>query len=133
MNENNDRRTPVLNGEVFCSPACGYGCKKKDYDLAVERAAALVKSLGVPWVPKVWESGKWHSGAFIVGEEHARQVLCYPNGTYWVSLVFAGIGQLYGTYDDPVAGVNDCITRAKKKIADASYDIARLEGKSCGS
>ncbi|WP_454727895.1 MULTISPECIES: hypothetical protein [Cupriavidus] len=55
-----DRWTPVLQGKVFCSPACGSRCKKADYERATQRAAALVQELGPGWQPRIWENGGWY-------------------------------------------------------------------------
>ena len=51
-----DEWTPVLNGDVFCSPACGHECKKADYDRAVEAANALAARMGYRWEVEVWEN-----------------------------------------------------------------------------
>lgn len=55
-----DRWTPVLKGEVFCSPACGCDCKKADFDSATEKARLLANTLGDGWEPCVWENCGWH-------------------------------------------------------------------------
>ena len=55
-----DRWTPVLKGDVYCSPACGGGCKKADFDSATEKAHALANTLGDGWEPYVWENLGWH-------------------------------------------------------------------------
>lgn len=55
-----DRWTPVLCGEIFCSPACGFNCTKHDFDLAASKAAALVSQLANGWQPRVWENCGWH-------------------------------------------------------------------------
>lgn len=55
-----DEWTPQLNGEIFCSPACGSKCKRADFELATERAQALVNRLGAGWAPRVWENSGWH-------------------------------------------------------------------------
>lgn len=67
------RWTPKLNGAVYCSPACGFKCKKADFDRAMDGAAALVRQLGAGWSPSVWENGGWHfeakkGGATVVVE-----------------------------------------------------------------
>jgi hypothetical protein len=69
-----DRWTPKLNGSIFCSPACGFGCKKADFDHATQRASALANKLGSGWQPHVWENGGWHfevtkSAAIVSFEE----------------------------------------------------------------
>ena len=55
-----DRWTPVLKGDVFCSPACSCGCKKADFDSATKKAHALAHTLGDGWEPSVWENLGWH-------------------------------------------------------------------------
>lgn len=68
-----DRWTPKLNGEIYCSPACGFGCKKADFDRAFALANALAVNLGPGWQPKVWENGGWYwevkKGAATVSPE----------------------------------------------------------------
>lgn len=54
------RWTPVLNGNVFCSPACGAKCKLADYEKAVKAADSLVSVLGSGWEPHIWENCGWH-------------------------------------------------------------------------
>lgn len=55
-----DRHTPKLDGDIYCSPACGGRCKKADFDQASERARILVAQLGSGWVAHVWENSGWH-------------------------------------------------------------------------
>jgi hypothetical protein len=55
--------TPVLSpdGITYCSPRCGFGCKKADYDAAVIEADALALRMGNGWQPEILESGgRWH-------------------------------------------------------------------------
>ncbi len=69
-----DEWTPVLKGDVFCSPACGGNCKKAEYDQAVKAANELAAILGAGWEPDVWENLGWHYRAIKqdseVGPEH---------------------------------------------------------------
>lgn len=53
--------TPVLDGDVYCAPRCGFRCKKAEYDAAVAAADAVVRELGEGWSPRVWENMGWHS------------------------------------------------------------------------
>ena len=55
-----DRWTPKLAGEIFCSPACGANCTKKNFDEATESARVLASQLGYGWEPRVWENMGWH-------------------------------------------------------------------------
>lgn len=54
---------PVARGDRYCSPACGRGCTKAEYDAAVAGGAALARQLGVGWRPQVWEHLGWHHRA----------------------------------------------------------------------
>lgn len=57
--------TPRLqdNGRVYCSPACGFKCKKEAHDAALAAATALATRLGPEWEPHVWENCAWHYSA----------------------------------------------------------------------
>jgi hypothetical protein len=53
--------TPVSRGGLYCSPACGAGCTRKEYDRAVRDADRLVRRLrGSGWRAEVWENLGWH-------------------------------------------------------------------------
>ena len=54
------RWTPVLRGDIYCSPGCGGGCKKSDYDKVVEQAGLVAAALGYGWEPYVYENLGWH-------------------------------------------------------------------------
>lgn len=52
---------PVLNGKIYCSPACGRGCTKVEYDRVVKKADKLVSLLkGSGWKVKIYENLGWH-------------------------------------------------------------------------
>ena len=51
---------PVLNGAIYCAPACGGGCTVAAHDLAKTRAADLAQIMGEGWKPEVWENLGWH-------------------------------------------------------------------------
>lgn len=53
-------RVPVLNRDIYCSPACGFGCKKAKHDEAVKIASELAYKLGDGWEAEVWENLGWH-------------------------------------------------------------------------
>lgn len=119
--------TPILKGDEYCAPACGYGCKKADYDEAVIKANELAAKLGPQWTPRVHENGRWFWGAVSTTSseqvsKESRVSGTYPNKPqYFVSIVLDGIGQVYGDYDDPVAGVKEC---AEEGIRLANLAIA---------
>lgn len=47
-------------GGRFCSPACGMGCTRAQYDHAQVSASELARQLGSGWVAEVWENLGWH-------------------------------------------------------------------------
>ena len=55
--------TPVRNGDVFCSPACGYGCTLEEYKRAAAGAAAIAAALGDGWKPNLHENMGWYFSA----------------------------------------------------------------------
>lgn len=55
-----DRWTPIRNGEIFCSPACGGQCKRVDFDHVSAQAGVLAAKLGRGWMPIVWENLGWY-------------------------------------------------------------------------
>ena len=79
------RWTPRLNGDVYCSPACGFCCKKADFDRATERAQAIAKMLGGGWEPRVWENGGWH---FEVKKSFCKVSASHIEGSYEATMQF---------------------------------------------
>lgn len=60
VDEVDPRWTPVLNGEIYCSPSCGGKCKKSAYDNAVQTSNEIATQLGESWTPQVHENLGWH-------------------------------------------------------------------------
>ena len=56
----NQNWTPKLDGQIFCSPACGRGCTLKQFNEANTSAKNLAKKLGPNWRPVTWENLGWH-------------------------------------------------------------------------
>lgn len=57
--------TPVTQGDLYCSPACGRGCTRAAFDEATEKAKQLAEQLGPNWKPNVWENLGWHYQAVL--------------------------------------------------------------------
>lgn len=57
---------PRLRGDVYCAPACGGGCTKKEHEQAQKRGRKLAKRLSTKkvglgkWTVQVWENLGWH-------------------------------------------------------------------------
>ena len=61
MNKNgNNAWEPVRNGDTYCSPACGRGCKYNDYQATLNKANDVARIMGHGWTAKVWENLGWH-------------------------------------------------------------------------
>ena len=96
-----DEWTPVLDGDLFCSPRCGCGCTKAEYDLACESANALAARMGYRWEIEVWENCGWHycvmNGPATITPEHG--------GRYQAELRFPPLEsaalQIFETAADP--------------------------------
>jgi hypothetical protein len=62
----NQQWTPVRNGEIYCSPACGCNCTQAEFELATMQAERLCARMNnmkggfKDWVPYVWENMGWH-------------------------------------------------------------------------
>jgi len=86
--------TPVEKGDVYCSPSCGLGCKKADYEKAKLASDALVVVMGEGWEAQVWENFGWNyqvkkgvatihydkrGGSYTVYFNSAKQVVMHAN------------------------------------------------------
>lgn len=79
-----DEWTPTLNGEIYCSRACGFKCKKVDFDKATAKALELANQMGHGWEPRVWENGGWHYEVLKRG----ASVTAEDDGSYQASIRF---------------------------------------------
>ncbi len=53
---------PRCRGDIYCAPACGGGCKRCDYELAVSQSRMLAACMGKGYKARVWENlGWWYS------------------------------------------------------------------------
>lgn len=124
-----DGWTPVRDGDVYCSPRCGFRCTWQAYQDAVAGANALCALLGAPgeWKPRVWENGGWHyeagRGAATVSYKprptHAPQHR--PRFECWlqVDLRAAGVPQnLYraSSPEDPRSAVHDALAMLRSDL-----------------
>ena len=110
--------TPVLDGGIFCSPACGGACTLAAHDIAQSRAKALAGRLGKGWEPKVWENLGWHfravdpSGTLKVHPSSGRQ-----RWTAYLGGSDAG-GRWVESGTTPEAAI-----RAVRKVAEKDRDL----------
>lgn len=55
-----ERWTPRAEGDGFCAPACGGGCRHIAFIRAVRESRDLARRMGAGWQPDVWENLGWH-------------------------------------------------------------------------
>lgn len=113
-----DRWTPILDGEIFCAPACGCKCKLADFERATTSAAALVAELGDGWLPRVWENCGWHFSA----EKGAATVDYSEDGGHFTANIDAGVfrqshEQFHADGDSPRAAIAAVLAEVEYKIA----------------
>ena len=88
--------TPIRNGIIYCSPACGAGCTHEAYEEAVSLAVALAqkcnKEIGGNWEPRVHENLGWH---WCVVQEGSNITIGY--GGYLAKGDYYSVGLLGGT------------------------------------
>lgn len=120
------RWIPVRDGNIYCSPACGFKCTIHAYDRAVANAAELALHLGEPFRPTVWENGDWFYCAEYHDKGNQFQVFPRDGQLYWVNMKLDGITQLSGIYQDAMVGIQDLKNQMSKIINEAMARLALL-------
>lgn len=128
------RWTPVLNGNIFCSPACGHKCKLADYEKAIKAANTLVSVLGDGWEPEVWENGGWHYCVFRGDAKVSPDRAGYIASIEVDYMVEKNILAISHTSDDPRLAVKGLtsklsviIARLTRAKASASLELISIE------
>ena len=117
---------PLIDGERYCSPACGRGCTKAEYERAVKAAQALVKKLGYGWVPNVWENLGWYYKATSLCGRLEVSPLMSRNPDAGLKHYYATLGERWTAQDSsPRKAVTKVIAMARK---DVKKYVALLEG-----
>lgn len=116
-----DRHTPIRDGDVFCSPACGCKCKLAEFERAKNSAAALVAELGHGWNPRVWENCGWH----FCAEKGAAVVDYSKNGGHFTASIDAG--QFAGRHEQFRAEGSSPRAAMEAVLAEIEYKIAALK------
>lgn len=111
-----DGWTPVLNGDLFCSPLCGCGCTKEEYDLVCEKATVLAARMGYRWEVEVWENMGWN---YCVKNGPAI-ITSVDDGQYEAELRFPPLEhaelQIFETDADPRRAFQAALDRLDKLI-----------------
>ena len=116
-------REPVLKGLTYCSPACGCGCTKAQYDEAVKRGVALQERMGEGWELRVWENFGWHSAV------HRGVAQLYPpHKTQPYQLYLFTFPQVVLEGDDPKELLKQASIKVHERIALTLKELAEVEG-----
>lgn len=119
--------TPVLNGDIYCSPACGRGCTLEEYNQTVKEADQLVAELGEPFHSHVWENLGWHYSASAEVPGEAFVTVHYSENVkrYWADLRVAGRQETaYG--NDAKNAVATAIAAMQAKVNQAIVELANI-------
>lgn len=129
-----NRWTPVLNGDIFCSPACGDKCKLADYEKAVKAANTLVSVLGDGWEPEIWENLGWHYCVFRGDAKVSPDRAGYTASIKVDYMVDNHILAIRHTSDDPRLAVEGLtsklsviIARLSRAKASASLELISIK------
>jgi len=124
--------TPRSLGNTYCSPACGFGCKRTDYDIVVLEAAALAERMGPEWMPRVWENLGWYyevtkGVAVIHAHRYHGQILSY-------TAFFNTVPQVVAHSREPEDALASVLKQSKameqeitKALSVLEYDAIRLK------
>lgn len=120
------RRT-VKGVAVYCSPACGHGCTRAEYEECRAHARELCARLGKGWKPDVWENVGWHYAARR-GVVHIHGY--HPTlGKPYYSLFFDSMPQLFvGQGKNPVYLLRQAITSVTTQIAQFQRQVGFVVG-----
>ncbi len=122
-----DRWTPIRDGAVYCSPACGGKCTMEDFEWATKEAEKLARLMGDGWEPHVWENLGWHYRVTNgVAAVHPRKQRNPETGAwevpgYWANVLCA-VGQFNAKATDPLEAYGIAVQDLRSKL-----DRARAE------
>lgn len=108
-------------GGVYCSPACGSKCKRRDYDRAHADARAAAKTMSAGWTPRVWENMGWHwnieKGVCSIHPSHFEErYTAYFNSTW----------QVLGYGSSPNEALGKAIREVRRRVRALEDDIRRV-------
>lgn len=118
----------------YCSPACGAGCTKKQYEAAKRRGEEARQKMRTPdaWTVHIWENMGWYSSLECAG----MSVKIEASGKYWclfTSGELNGSGESFWTaratfmYASPQDAVDAQLQLAKEFVAKCQGAINLVE------
>ncbi len=110
---------PVRDGETYCAPACGRGCRVDEFLAAHQLGLALRRQLGRTWDIEVFENLGW----FVTLHSADRRLEVSPSEVGYTA--FLGGHEFSAAAKTPLAAVAAVV--ALGKAAAARY-AAMVEG-----
>ena len=115
-------REPVLIGDTYCSPACGFRCTKAAYDEACAKGEELATQLGSDWKSDVWENCAWHYAA-----QHTKEnIRVYYHSDDGYTCYYNGPKQQVARAADPVLAFNAAVDLMKELREDILVSLQKL-------
>lgn len=116
------RWVPVLNDDIFCSPACGGKCKKSEYDNAVNTSKEVALQLGENWITEVFENLGWYWKVTKGNIEITQD----DSSIFTATMQFNLNGNYYFTADDedPRKAVQKVLVQLRKLIKKLENEYA---------
>lgn len=125
--ESDYRWTPIHNGDKYCSPGCGAGCTKAEYDEALSSALKIATELGEGWQPRVWENGKWYYCAVKEIVSHDDEIKVYPNRESGYKCHFNGAKQFIADGDTPEEAFMNAVVEAQAFVDALQFQIIEVQ------
>jgi hypothetical protein len=111
-------------GGIYCSPACGCGCKADDHNRAALEAREDAARLGQGWEPRVWENGGWH-GKVVKGAAEVMRYKSYQLGTVYTAYIRSA--RLFtGSGPTPEEALDRALSEARETVDKVTLDILRI-------
>lgn len=119
--------TPILDGKIYCSAACGCKCTKEAYDKAHTDGDTLVNRLGTDdWEVRVWENMGWHYEARHKRETVSISESTYSDGTTY-RCYYNGPVQQLGKADTPRAAFNEAVNNMRELLSAITESLESVE------
>ena len=119
---------PVVRGAVYCSPACGGGCTRKDFNRAMQTAQALLRKMkSKGWILDVWENNGWHCA--LQSKDGLELHVSFDHSgrpSYWCLAQYPlPFGSASGHYKDPNRAVKAALSASLLKVNDLAAKVNR--------
>ena len=122
---------PILDGNRYCSPACGRGCTIQEHDRALADAKAAIKEHGLKgFETALWENLGWH-WKLVKGDlglyPHTRLDRTIHSWSAGLRTTGSHIHNLKGDGKDPVEAIANLSSYWQGEVTKAVDQMERIE------